>query len=110
MTHRGRYAKTPAFSAAMDISVVLPIYNERENLVPLLDELESVLGSMGKDYEIIAVDDASRDGSVALLKSEAAKRNRLRAILFRRNSGQASAFDAGFRVATGDVVVTMDAD
>jgi glycosyltransferase involved in cell wall biosynthesis len=94
----------------MDISVVLPVYNERDNLVPVLDELEEVLSSLGKQYEIIAVDDASRDGSVEILKGEAAKRTNLRVLFFRRNCGQASAFDAGFRAASGEVVVTMDSD
>lgn len=94
----------------MDISVVLPIYNEKENIPPLLDELEGVLRETGKTYEIIAVDDGSSDGSSALLRAEAARRPALRVILFRRNAGQTAAFDAGFRGASGDVVVTMDAD
>jgi glycosyltransferase involved in cell wall biosynthesis len=94
----------------MDISVILPIYNERENIQPLLDELEGVLQGLGKQYEIIAVDDGSRDGSGALLRAEAARRPALRVILFRSNTGQTAAFDAGFRAASGSVVVTMDAD
>jgi len=94
----------------MDISVVLPILNEKDNLVPLLDELEGVLAATGKQYEVIAVDDGSSDGSVDLLKSAAIERKHLKALFFRRNCGQAAAFDAGFRAARGDVVVTMDAD
>jgi glycosyltransferase involved in cell wall biosynthesis len=94
----------------MDISVVLPIYNEKDNLVPLLDELQGVLDATGKEYEVIAVDDGSNDGSVEVLKSVAADRKRLKALFFRRNCGQAAAFDAGFRAAQGEVVVTMDAD
>jgi glycosyltransferase involved in cell wall biosynthesis len=94
----------------MDISVVLPILNEKDNLVPLLDELEGVLAATGKRYEVIAVDDGSSDGSVDLLKSAAVERKHLKALFFRRNCGQAAAFDAGFRAACGDVVVTMDAD
>jgi glycosyltransferase involved in cell wall biosynthesis len=94
----------------MDISVVLPILNEKDNLVPLLDELEGVLAATGKQYEVIAVDDGSSDGSVDLLKSAAVERKHLKALFFRRNCGQAAAFDAGFRAACGDVVVTMDAD
>ncbi|HKQ68173.1 MAG TPA: glycosyltransferase family 2 protein [Polyangiaceae bacterium] len=94
----------------MDISVVLPIYNERENLVALLDELAGVLTPLGKEFEILAVDDGSRDGSVELLKAAAAERSYLKVLLFRRNSGQSAAFDAGFRAATGSVVITMDAD
>ena len=94
----------------MDISVILPVFNERENLLPLLLEIEEALDGTGKTYEIIAVDDGSDDGSTALLKDLTATHAALRAIFFRRNSGQAAAFDAGFRNASGDLVVTMDAD
>jgi glycosyltransferase involved in cell wall biosynthesis len=94
----------------MDLSVVLPIHDERENIRPLLDELVEVLEATGKSFEVIAVDDGSRDGSGALLRSLVAERPYLRLITFRRNNGQAAAFDAGFRHAAGDVVVTMDAD
>src|SRR6266540_3209211 len=94
----------------MYISVVLPVYNERENLLPLLDEVAGVLSPLDKEYEIIAVDDGSKDGSVEILREAAAQRKYLKAIFFRRNSGQSAAFDAGFRAARGDIVVTMDAD
>jgi glycosyltransferase involved in cell wall biosynthesis len=94
----------------MDISVVLPIYNERENIDPLLDELERALGPTGKSFEVIAVDDGSRDGTVEVLRKAAADRSYLKVLFFRRNSGQAAAFDAGFRAASGDLVITMDAD
>lgn len=94
----------------MDISVIVPVYNERENLRALCDEIEGSLGPTGKEFEIIAVDDGSRDGSTALLRTLAAERPRLKVLFFRRNSGQTAAFDAGFRSATGEVVVTMDAD
>ncbi|HEX3902826.1 MAG TPA: glycosyltransferase family 2 protein [Polyangia bacterium] len=94
----------------MDISVVLPIYNERDNLIPLFDEIAEVLGSMGKTFEIIAVDDGSRDDSAAVIRQAASERGYLKAIFFRRNTGQSAAFDAGFRAATGTLVVTMDAD
>src|SRR5690349_19609879 len=103
---RGRDAQRQV----MDISVVLPVFNEKENLLPLLDELEGVLAGTGKDYEVIAVDDGSNDGSVDILRSVATERKRVKAIFFRKNCGQAAAFDAGFRAARGDVVVTMDAD
>lgn len=94
----------------MDISVILPIYNEVENLTPLIVEIEEALDPTGKSYEIIAVDDGSNDGSVEALKKLAKEHAHLRGIFFRRNTGQAAAFDAGFRSASGDVVVTMDAD
>ena len=94
----------------MDVSIVLPIYNEVDNLVPLLDEIESVMAAGTRSWEIIAVDDGSRDGSTKLLKELAASRSYLRLVIFRRNAGQTAAFDAGFREASGDVVVTMDSD
>ena len=97
-------------SRDMDISVVLPIYNERENLLPLLDEIERALAATNKRFEVIAVDDGSRDGSGEILRQEVARRPYLRVLAFRRNSGQSAAFDAGFRAASGDLVVTMDAD
>lgn len=95
---------------SMDLSVVLPVCNERDNLLPLLDELEGVLSLLGKQYEIIAVDDGSKDGSVDILKAAAVERTHLKALFFRRNFGQAAAFDAGFRAAAGEVIITMDAD
>jgi glycosyltransferase involved in cell wall biosynthesis len=94
----------------MDVSVVLPIYNEVENIPPLLDEIRAALDPLGKEYEILAIDDGSRDGSAQLLKELAAADPKLKAVFFSRNSGQSAAFDAGFRNASGDVIVTMDAD
>jgi glycosyltransferase involved in cell wall biosynthesis len=94
----------------MDVSVVLPIYNEVENIPPLLDEIRAALDPLGKEYEILAIDDGSRDGSTQLLKELAATDSKLKAVFFSRNSGQSAAFDAGFRNASGDVIVTMDAD
>jgi glycosyltransferase involved in cell wall biosynthesis len=94
----------------MDISVVLPVFNERDNLMPLLDEIAATLGGMGKRFEIIAVDDGSRDGSDAILRQAAAERPYLKVVFFRRNFGQSAAFDAGFQAASGALVVTMDAD
>jgi glycosyltransferase involved in cell wall biosynthesis len=94
----------------MDITVIVPVYDEKDNLRPLVDELDEVLGATGKTYEIIAVDDGSRDGSRELLKALTLERPSLKAVFFRRNSGQTAAFDAGFRSASGRVVVTMDAD
>jgi glycosyltransferase involved in cell wall biosynthesis len=94
----------------LDLSVVLPIRDERESVEPLFDEIEAALAPTGKSFEIIAVDDGSRDGTTQLLRRLAAERPRLKVLIFRRNHGQSAAFDAGFRHASGDVVVTMDAD
>jgi dolichol-phosphate mannosyltransferase len=93
-----------------DISVVIPVYNEEQSIKPLVSELGEVLKRIKKSYEVIFVDDGSRDRSFALLREAALHDPRIRVIRFRRNAGQTAAFDAGFRAAQGDIVVTMDAD
>ncbi len=93
-----------------DISVVLPIYNESENISGLYAELVPVLEAIGSSYEIIAVDDGSSDNSLQLLKDLNESDERLRVVSFRRNFGQTAAFAAGFDRARGDIVITMDAD
>jgi glycosyltransferase involved in cell wall biosynthesis len=92
-----------------DLSIVIPVYNEEENIRPLISELQEVLKEIKKSSEIIFVDDGSRDRSFTLLR-DAAQDPRIRVIRFQRNAGQTAAFDAGFRAAQGDIVVTMDAD
>jgi glycosyltransferase involved in cell wall biosynthesis len=94
----------------MDITIVLPVHNERDNLRPLLEEIEQALSPIGQDYEVIAVDDGSNDGSGRVLRELAAEKRFLKVLVFRQNYGQSAAFDAGFRHATGRFVVTMDAD
>ncbi len=96
------------------LSVVIPIKDERENLTPLTERLLKVLGELaeprGARFEILYVDDGSTDGSGALLDSLAAHHPAVRALHFDRNYGQTAAFDAGFRAAQGDLIVTMDGD
>jgi glycosyltransferase involved in cell wall biosynthesis len=92
------------------VSIIVPVYNELDNLVALLDELMGVLAEHHVNHEIVIVDDGSTDGTTALLRKLVHERSCLRAVFFRRNFGQTAAFDAGFRAATGDVVVTMDGD
>lgn len=92
------------------ISVVVPAHNEEPNLLPLCDRLVAVLENIGRPFEIVLVDDASTDGSVALLRNFAASEPRLKVVCLRRNSGQTAALAAGFEVATGEVVVAMDGD
>lgn len=94
----------------VDLSVVVPVYNEIDNLVPLVDEIEAALAPLGRPYEVLLVDDGSRDGSRELIRRLVDERPGVRAVLFRRNAGQSAAFDAGFRHAAGAVLVTMDAD
>ncbi|RME99323.1 MAG: glycosyltransferase [Chloroflexi bacterium] len=92
------------------LSIVLPIYNEVESIPMLLSELVPMLESMGHTFEIICVDDGSRDGSFEELKKLHAQDERVRVVRFRRNFGQTAAFAAGFDRATGEIVITMDAD
>lgn len=93
-----------------DISIVIPIYNEEENVAHLLASIFTVLPHVGKSYEIVAVDDGSRDRSFEILRSHAETHSTLRVLRLVRNSGQTAALMAGIEHATGDVIVTMDAD
>lgn len=92
------------------LSVVVPIYNEEESIPHLYRRLTDALERFGKPYEVIAVDDGSRDHSFALLSEIAAQDRRWRVVRFRRNFGQTAAFSAGFDRAQAPVVITIDAD
>ena len=94
----------------MDLSVIIPVFNEAQNLRPLYEQLKAALDGHDADYEIIAFDDGSRDDSFAILKELHQQDRKLKVIRFRRNYGQTAAFAAGFDLAQGDVVITMDAD
>ena len=78
-----------------DISVVIPLYNEEGNVEPMYEELGSVLGKLERPYEVIAVDDGSRDATFAQLRSLHERDGRWRVIRFRRNFGQTAAMRAG---------------
>ena len=95
---------------AIYLSVVIPIYNEVENLPVLIERVEEVLEQEPCSYEIICVDDGSRDGSTELLRQLSVARSHLRAIIFRRNYGQTAAMAAGFQYAQGRIIVTLDGD
>ncbi|MFH1403143.1 MAG: glycosyltransferase family 2 protein [Candidatus Altiarchaeota archaeon] len=94
----------------VDISVIVPVYNERESVKALYSRLVGVLHELGKTYEIIFVDDGSRDGSLEVLKDLNSRDDSVRIIRFRRNFGQTAAMDAGFKNASGKTIVSMDAD
>ena len=94
----------------LDISIVIPIHNEAESLPGLHAELEAVLKSLGQAYEIIAIDDGSRDNSLQVLKALSEVDPHLVIISLRRNFGQTAAFAAGFDQARGAIVITIDAD
>ncbi|HYS21353.1 MAG TPA: glycosyltransferase family 2 protein [Gemmatimonadales bacterium] len=95
-------------ATAVELSLVVPVYNERENLAPLVAEIAAALPTVA--YEIVAVDDGSTDGSLAELKALKRAHPELHIVSFAANAGQTAAFAAGFRVAHGAVVVTLDAD
>ncbi|MBW4650084.1 MAG: glycosyltransferase family 2 protein [Kastovskya adunca ATA6-11-RM4] len=93
-----------------ELSVVVPLYNEVESLIQLLEAITTSVSNMGLSYEIICVDDGSKDGSSELLKQQALLRPHLRAVLLRRNYGQTPAMAAGFKYATAPFIVTLDGD
>ncbi|HEV8582750.1 MAG TPA: glycosyltransferase family 2 protein [Thermoanaerobaculia bacterium] len=99
-----RVLKTP------EISVVIPVYNEEENLPILAAEVQGALEAVGRPYEVIYVDDGSTDGSPEILSDLAREDARVRVVRQQRNSGQSAALAAGFRFACGGIVVTLDAD
>jgi glycosyltransferase involved in cell wall biosynthesis len=94
----------------LKLSIVIPFYNEIKNIPPLLEEISRSLEATGWEYEIVAVDDGSRDGSFELLQKELARFRNFRLIRFRKNFGQTAAMAAGFDHAAGEIVITMDGD
>ncbi|HIF02536.1 MAG TPA: glycosyltransferase [Nitrospinaceae bacterium] len=97
-------------SKTLDISIVIPVYNERENLILLDKKITKSIKPLNKKYEVILVDDGSVDGSVDLIRKLKNENPCLRLIRFDRNYGQTAAFSAGFSKARGNIIVTMDAD
>jgi glycosyltransferase involved in cell wall biosynthesis len=92
------------------LSVVIPIYNERDNLEPLLNELEEILRQVGRPFEVICVDDRSTDDSLQILHRLKGDRPWLRVIRHNINSGESAGEATGFRHARGELIVTMDGD
>jgi glycosyltransferase involved in cell wall biosynthesis len=94
----------------MLLSIVTPIYNERENIPFLLERLMAVLPTLGHPFELIMVNDGSQDGSLEILRQQAKLHPWIKVVSFRRNCGQTAAIQAGIDYASGDVIVTIDAD
>ena len=94
----------------MDLSIVIPIYNEVDNLRPLCQRVHAVLAPLDWSYELVLIDDGSRDGSSELLAELHAEDDTLKVLRFRRNFGQTAALAAGFEYAHGDVIVSLDGD
>lgn len=92
------------------VSIVLPIYNEEKNILGLYKELKQVLVKLGKDYEIIFVDDSSKDNSLDILSKLYEKDEKIQVISLMGNQGQTTALNAGFKNASGDVIIAMDGD
>lgn len=94
----------------MDVSIVVPIYNEQENVLALYRQVTDVMVQYGRSYEILFVDDGSHDGSRDALRALAATDPRVKLVFFRRNYGQTAAMQAGLQMASGSAVVTLDGD
>lgn len=94
----------------LDVSVVVPVYNEVESLPHLIEAIASSIQPSGLSYQIICVDDGSKDGSAELLQQLASSRDDLYAVILRRNYGQTAAMSAGFDRARGRAIVTLDGD
>lgn len=96
--------------SAPSLTITVPIFNEEQNIVPLYDKTRAAMESLGLPWELVLVDDGSRDGSPALLDKIAAEDSRVTVVHFARNYGQTAAMMAGMDYARGDVIVPMDGD
>lgn len=94
----------------MDISVVIPLFNEEESLPELTQWIERVMAENNFSYEIIFVDDGSTDSSFSVIRNLSRSNSNIKAVRFSRNYGKSPALNTGFSIAQGDVVITMDAD
>ena len=103
----GEFMSSPAEPI---VSVIVPIYNEIDNIRPMYDELTSAMAEQDRPYELLFVDDGSRDGTVERLREIAAGDSSVRVVLFRRNFGQTAAMHAGIQNAAGELLVTIDGD
>src|SRR6266436_221881 len=94
----------------MELSIVIPVYNEEENVEPLIEEINMAVRPLGNHYEIVVVDDGSRDATFSVLAGLREREPRLRVVRLKRNFGQTAAIAAGLAYAEGDIVVLMDGD
>ncbi|WP_459901623.1 glycosyltransferase family 2 protein [Desulfobaculum senezii] len=92
------------------LSMVIPVFNEEDNLPILFKEITSAVAPLALEWEVVFVDDASTDNSLAVIKNLAQDDEHVRYVAFAHNCGQSAAFGAGFAAATGDIIITMDAD
>lgn len=97
-------------TSTVQLSVVVPLFNEEANIEPLVAEIHDVLGANGASYEILLIDDASSDKSPTILADIASSDPRIRVIRHRKNLGQSAALVSGFERVRGEIVITLDAD
>ena len=102
--------RVPRVARWPELSVVVPVHNEAENIGPLVERLKAVLGAAVASWEIVFVDDGSRDGTLAVIREMNKADPRISAVSFSRNFGKEIAIAAGLDHAFGDAVVIMDAD
>ena len=100
----------PDGHTTLDLSVVIPVYNEEENLPPLWDELRGVLDGLALRYEVVFVDDGSVDRSAEIVRGFRDRDPRVRLVRLKANAGETAATNAGFKATRGRLIVTMDAD
>ncbi|RMF93744.1 MAG: glycosyltransferase [Candidatus Schekmanbacteria bacterium] len=97
-------------SEEIELSIVIPVYNEADNIAPLIKKIEAAIEKIRKKCEVIFVDDGSTDGSSEILQKECLSRNNFTLIQFRKNFGQTAAISAGFDYSKGNVIITLDSD
>lgn len=94
----------------MDISIVVPLYNEEESLPHLIEWIERVMRENNFSYEVLLIDDGSKDNSWSVIESLMERNSNVKGVKFRRNYGKSAALNVGFERVEGDVIITMDAD
>lgn len=97
-------------AARPELSVILPIYNEEGNIIPLVDEIAAALTPLGRSFEVLCVDDKSKDGGLAEMRALAQERTYVRVIEHRINCGQSAGVASGFQFSRGDFVIVLDSD
>ena len=110
MAHNEEFTGSKRLKGVPMISIVIPLYNEEENIQELCRRLIDVLDSMRESYEVLFVDDGSTDGSYARLLEIKKNNENIKIVKFRRNFGQTAAIHAGFDYAQGEIIATLDAD